>query len=50
MVNSQMCSTGQSYHLYKTLCESYREQLQVDEGIRYRLVRVSAASDRTNPW
>ncbi|MDA2991113.1 MAG: hypothetical protein O3B27_06100 [Actinomycetota bacterium] len=49
--DAQMCSTGQFYQLYKTLCESCREQLQVDDGIRYRLVRASAAIDTggTNP-
>lgn len=35
---AQMCSTGQSYQLYKTLCDSCREQLQADDGIRYRAV------------
>lgn len=34
--HAQMCLTGQFYQLYKTLCESCREQLQAVEGIRYR--------------
>jgi len=39
---AQMCSTGQSYQLYKTLCACCREQLWVDDSIRYRLVPVDA--------
>jgi hypothetical protein len=35
-VRAQICSTGQSYQLYKTLCAACRERIRIDDGIRYR--------------